>query len=87
MFDDIDFSPGIVTYNGTDDLDQEDIFQVIYIDGNNYTLDVGWYPTLFKVVAIKDYDWDNPVLMRRCTDSDLLHAFVQECAEYVSSMI
>lgn len=29
MFDDIDFSPGIIAYNGTKFLDQEDIFQVI----------------------------------------------------------
>ncbi|WP_339233838.1 hypothetical protein MKX40_15970 [Paenibacillus sp. FSL R5-0517] len=40
MFDDINFSPGIIAYNGTEFLDQEDIFQVSYNDGR-IIIDVG----------------------------------------------
>lgn len=56
MFDDIDFSPGIIAYNGTEFLDQEDIFQVRYNVGMNLIIDVGWYKKEFAVVIIKDYD-------------------------------
>ncbi|MFS0868817.1 hypothetical protein [Paenibacillus xylanilyticus] len=42
MFDHIVFSPGMIAYNGTKFLDQEDIFQVSYNDGKNITIDVGW---------------------------------------------
>lgn len=41
MFDDIDFSPGIITFNETRDLDQEDIFQVSYFEGNILLMLVG----------------------------------------------
>lgn len=61
MFDDIDFFPGIVTYNVTQYLDQEDIFQVAY-RADSYTLDVGWYRKEFAVVVIKDLDWQKPAL-------------------------
>jgi hypothetical protein len=65
MFDDIDFSPGIVTYDGTKFLDQEDIFQVAYRD-DSYVLDVGWYRKEFAVVVIKDSNWQRPVQEKRC---------------------
>ncbi len=59
MFDDIDFSPGIVTYNVTQYVDQEDIFQVAYRD-DSYVLDIGWYRIEFAVFVIKDSNWQNP---------------------------
>ncbi|OMF92031.1 hypothetical protein [Paenibacillus sp. FSL R7-0273] len=82
MFDDIDFSPGIITYDGTKFLDQEDIFQVAY-RAESYTLDVGWYRRFFKVVVIKNYDWQKPALEKRCTNPDQLHELVKECADFI----
>lgn len=86
MFDDIDFSPGIVTYNGTKFLDQEDIFQVSYYEGL-YTLDVGWYRKEFAVYVIKSYDWESPLLEKRCKELNELHRIVQTCSEYVREII
>lgn len=86
MFDDIDFSPGIVNYNVTEYLDQEDIFQVSYYDGV-YVLDVGWYRKEFAVVVIKDLDWANPLLEQRCVELDELHRVVQEGSEYVRGIL
>ncbi|SDM32775.1 hypothetical protein SAMN05428961_11411 [Paenibacillus sp. OK060] len=87
MFDDIDFSPGLIAYNGTEFLDQEDIFQVRYNYGMNIIIDVGWYRKEFAVVVIKDYDWDNPLMEKRCVDLNKLHDLVQECSEYVREII
>ena len=83
MFEDIDFSPGFVAYDGTAFLDQEDIFQVRYKDKLNLTLDVGWYAKEFAVVVIKNYDWENPLVEKRCVDVDKLSVHVRECAEYI----
>ncbi|RPK31275.1 hypothetical protein [Paenibacillus xylanexedens] len=82
MFDDIDFSPGIIAYNGTEFLDQEDIFQISYNDGR-IIIDVGWYRKEFAVVIIKDFDWDNPLMEKRCVDLNMLYDLVQDCSEYV----
>ncbi|MDF9840419.1 MULTISPECIES: hypothetical protein [unclassified Paenibacillus] len=82
MFDDIDFTPGIVTYDGTKFLDQEDIFQVAYRE-DSYTLDVGWYRKVFKVVVINNLDWEKPALEKRCTNPDQLYELVQECVDFI----
>ncbi|WP_310829405.1 hypothetical protein [Paenibacillus pedocola] len=86
MFDDIDFSPGIVTYDGTKFLDQEDIFQVAYRD-DSYVLDLGWYRKEFAVVIIKDSDWQRPVLEKRCVMPEQMHKLVRECADFVRGLI
>jgi hypothetical protein len=86
MFDNIDFSPGNVTYNATKYLDQEDIFQVSYYEGL-YVVDVGWYRKEFAVFVIKDFDWENPLLEKRYVKLDELHRFVQECSEYVRNLL
>ncbi|MCM3747835.1 hypothetical protein M3223_10740 [Paenibacillus pasadenensis] len=69
--------------NGTEFLDQEDIFQVRYNDGINIIIDVGWYRRDFAVVVIKDYDWENPLIEKQCVELDKLYAMVKECSEYV----
>ncbi|WP_339255895.1 hypothetical protein [Paenibacillus sp. FSL P2-0136] len=86
MFDDIDFSPGLITYIETRYLDQEDIFQVSYFEGK-YTLDVGWYRKEFAVYVIRAYDWENPLLEKRCTEAGMLHALVHECSVYVRDIL
>ncbi|MFD0589057.1 hypothetical protein ACFQZE_13730 [Paenibacillus sp. GCM10027627] len=86
MFDEIDFSPGIVTYDGTQFLDQEDIFQVAYSD-DMYIIDVGWYWKEFAVFVIKNLDWENPLIEKRCVELDELHEAVRECSEYVIRLL
>lgn len=87
MFEDIDFSPGSVTYDGTAFLDQEDILQVSYEGGGmNLTLDIGWYRGEFVVVVVKEYDWEHPLLEKRCARTEELHAAVRECAEYARAV-
>lgn len=44
---------------------KEDMLQVEFAGG--LLLDVGWYPEFdaaggFRIIVIKDYDWDQPVL-------------------------
>ncbi|ENT8825954.1 hypothetical protein MMK51_000653 [Proteus mirabilis] len=74
---DIDFSKnsGVITFNDfsvSDDIPlenqlnelKEDMLQVEFPDG--YLLDIGWRPSFeidgqFKLVLIKDYDWEQPV--------------------------
>ncbi|UQZ36574.1 hypothetical protein C2I18_25365 [Paenibacillus sp. PK3_47] len=88
MFDGINFSPGIVTYNVPQYLGQEDILQVSYTENDiDYTIDVGWYRKWFAVVVIKDMDWENPVLEKHCVEPGKLPALVQECAEFVRAAL
>jgi len=87
VFEDIDFSPGSVTYDGTAFLDQEDVLQVSYEGGGgNLTLDIGWYGNEFAVVVVKDYDWEHPLLEKRCAGTEELRAAVWECAEYARAV-
>jgi len=70
MFEAIDFSPGTITYDATDDpgcLKEEDIFQVSYLNGK-YILDLGWYRSNYAIKVIKDMDWTEPLLEKECTD-------------------
>jgi len=47
----------------------EDLLQIIF--NNNNILDVAWYPDLevdgfFKIVLIKDMNWDSPIIEKEC---------------------
>ncbi len=44
----------------------EDMFQVVFENGDNYAIDVGWYGEevgsgSFKCYLVKNHDWDNPI--------------------------
>ncbi len=97
MFENLDFTPGRVTYNDlcinlelplvdqTNAL-KEDLFQVEY--DKNYVLDIGWYPSFsplgsFRILIVKDFDWENPVFERVCCTIDELVLYVQECANTI----
>ena len=48
----------------------EDLLQISFI---NKILDVGWYPDqevngFFKIVLIKDMNWDSPIIEKKCGD-------------------
>ncbi len=50
---------------------KEDLLQIEYPDG--YLIDVGWYPEFditghFKIMLIKDFNWDQPVKDITCKD-------------------
>ncbi|MFI8147020.1 hypothetical protein [Acinetobacter sp. ABJ_C5_2] len=47
----------------------EDLLQINF--NNNKILDVGWFPCLeeegfFKIVLIKDMNWDLPIIEKKC---------------------
>lgn len=58
----------------------EDLLQ--FSIGENYIVDVGYYPSnelkgKFKIVSIKDYDWEHPVIIRNCSDYQSLVMDIQ----------
>lgn len=62
------------------DLLKEDLCQVKYF--NDFLIDIGWYPEFdkngkFKILVIKNYNWDNPILEKTCRDFSKLEDFVQ----------
>ncbi len=100
MFENLNFSPGSVEYNNSDldfsipikdQLDnlQEDLFQAVFYD--QYVIDVGWYPSekingSFKLVVIKEYDWENPLVEKKCKSFDKLNQIMEELIAYVKRL-
>jgi len=50
----------------------EDLFQASKPseDSQPLILDAGWYQTIYKVVLIKDFNWDEPIVETECKDID-----------------
>ncbi len=50
----------------------EDLFQASksYGDSQSIVLDAGWYQSVYKVLLIKDFNWENPVAAKECKDID-----------------
>ena len=46
----------------------EDLFQASsrHTDGSSLTLDAGWYQSIYKVVLIKNFNWEIPVEEKEC---------------------
>ncbi|QTH40278.1 hypothetical protein J4772_22100 [Cohnella sp. LGH] len=80
MLINVNFENGIVIYNDLklnvneplgnqmENL-KEDLLQVSFKD--KLVIDVGWFPSFsrdgsFKIVVIKDYDWENPIYQNTC---------------------
>ena len=64
----------------------EDMLQVEYM--GNYMLDLGWYPELntegnFKLVVIKDFDWEFPVYERTFKDCQAVQVELQNAEDYI----
>lgn len=61
--DDCDFNCNDSVENLYNSL-KEDLLQIKF--DNSYLIDVGWYPEFshdgsFKIMLIKNYEWDNPI--------------------------
>lgn len=71
-----------------DDL-KEDLIQIEYDDG--YIIDVGWYPEFdpmgnFKLVLIKDYDWENALFYTEFNTVEALNSNLRQCIQMVKTM-
>lgn len=85
VFDDlstIDISLGIE--NNIDNL-KEDLLQVELVNGN--LLDVGWNPSFdiegyFNVCVIKDYDWMEPLYLKKCNQWNDLNELIKEAIKF-----
>jgi hypothetical protein len=89
MFKNIDFTPGIITYNETDDpryLHEEDLFQVSY-NNDMYVLDLGWYGTEYAIMVIRLLDWSKPIWERRCKELSDLIPIMNECSFFVRELL
>ncbi|MFC5701709.1 hypothetical protein ACFPVX_10450 [Cohnella faecalis] len=89
MFEGIDFSPGLVTYNETQNpnyLHEEDLFQVSYNE-DMYVLDLGWYGNEFALMLIRQLDWSNPIWEKRTSDLLELEPLMRECVVYVKKLL
>jgi hypothetical protein len=101
MFGDLDFSPGKVVYNDFDISKEkplseqiyslkEDLFQVNYDE--KYIIDIGWHPEFttkgnFKICVIKDFDWANPVFIKKTKDLEKLKSYMVESISVVNEYI
>jgi hypothetical protein len=72
---------------------KEDLLQVHYSDeySNTYILDIGWYPEFiiegnFRIVFVRNFEWDNPELMRVCKIKDIYNVLV-DCIDYVNNLL
>lgn len=68
----------------------EDLVQVVY--GDNYILDIGWYPERnkdgnFAVQIIGGKDWENPIFKKCCREKDVLTKYIHESIEVVEGLI
>lgn len=91
---------GIITYNDFeidekipfDDqwhMYKEDILQIKF--GERFILDLGWYPEhdpkgYFKVCAILDNDWMNPLLEIKCRTLSDLKKTIEKTVIYINEM-
>jgi hypothetical protein len=87
LFGNIDFSPGVIFYDVTNDascLKEEDIFQVRY---ENLPIDLGWYRTNYAIMVIKDMDWTEPLLVKKSTEVSDLEYIMNEFALFVRMLL
>jgi len=66
----------------------EDLVQICYDE--KYILDVGWYPAFhiegtFRVVVIKNCDWENPILSRESRVINTLKSHIEECVYIIQN--
>ncbi|MFC4601149.1 hypothetical protein [Cohnella hongkongensis] len=99
MLKNINFENGIIVYNDlvinvNESLDnqfenlKEDLLQVSYED--KLIIDVGWFPSFskngsFRVVVIKDYDWEKPIYRNACRSVEELIKHLEESVSVVKS--
>ncbi|MFC5401491.1 hypothetical protein [Cohnella soli] len=89
MFERIDFSPGIITYNETHNqnyMHEEDLFQVSY-NQDMYVLDLGWYGNEYALMLIEQLNWSNPIWEKRTSEVLELEPIMLECVDYIKEKL
>ncbi len=86
-YNDFDINPGISFEEQTWSFKQ-DVFQMKF--NNKYLIDIGWYPDFdpkgsFVLKVVKDFDWSNPILEKKCKEVNVLKIYLQEAINFVSS--
>lgn len=89
VFDDMQIDENASLDSQIDNL-KEDLYQVNYDD--KYIIDVGWFPSFslnghFRVVIIKDFDWESPIFQKKCRTFIELREFVEEAANIAKSKL
>lgn len=91
-----DFRGGIVIYNDLDVEDlylKEDLLQVEYAvnEFSKILVDLGWYGDeaeqkgIFKILVLKDSDWDNPIYTMEFESLDDLRIYLNDAIEFAVS--
>jgi hypothetical protein len=101
MFEEINFHPGNVVFDDFKleskiplieqmEFLKEDLFQVNYLE--RYIIDIGWYPSFeesgnFRIAVIENYEWDNPLIVKKCNSLQELKQFIQECVHLINELL
>jgi hypothetical protein len=101
MLKNLDFKKGKIVYDDFDIKEmisfedqvfslKEDLFQVNYQD--KYIIDIGWYPEFdpkgkFTISVIKDFDWINPIFIKKSSILNRVTGFVEEAIEIVDKLL
>ncbi|NDI36660.1 hypothetical protein [Chengkuizengella sediminis] len=69
---------------------KQDMFQVDFL--NKYLIDIGWYPDfdkngMFKIVIIKEYNWEKPFYIERCRTIDELKEHLVKCINIINNQL
>ena len=70
---------------------REDMGWISYND-DEFVIDFGWTPSFdingsFNIYVIKESDWDNPLIKKKCKDCSKLVDLLQECIENIENLI
>ena len=99
MFEDYNFGKGVtykyIDFQVDENLSfeeqcwsyKQDMLNIEYNEGA-YQLDVGWYSCFnpsgtFKIVVIKDNDWETPVKIERCREMRELVEHMERFVAYI----
>lgn len=95
MFEDINFLPGLVTYNDLDinlisflkemQISEKDLMQIEFPEG--FLLDVGWRDGKYIICIIKNQDWTNNILRKSCKSLNELRETLTEYTKKIRNLI
>lgn len=89
LYNDLYLDEELPLFKQLDNL-KEDLLQVSFY--NKYLIDIGWYPEFdqngqFKISAIKEYDWDNPIYISICKTIEDLKKEFEHCIKIIDKNI
>jgi hypothetical protein len=98
FFETIDYRAGRILWSDKDLtpdsslLDQVDILKgdMLAVEYETCVLDVGWYPSfddagVFRVVVVRDGDWEKPLFKKKARDLHALKAMINEAVSLLDS--